>query len=422
MKIEAYENGVVIVTLCDKASKNTFSEAFIKGVIEVFEHTRNTPRYKVVVLTGFDHYFICGGTKQELLTLQEGGADFSDMPLYELPLNCEIPVIAAMQGHALGAGWAMGMLCDLTIFSEESVYSSRFMQFGFTPGFGSTLVFPHYFGKDLGHEILFTAREYKGRELKKRGMKMRVLPRSEVQSHAIDLANRMALSSRKILVKLKTDRSRNLRDHLETTLAQEVAMHKKAFVGNQEVLERIQRLFNDGGGIQENESQKKLAFRSEEVQSEETDEMLFETVLKKLRETLAEELSMQAAQVDDEAAFIEMGLDSISSATWMRQVSDHYGVSMAAPEVYNHPTLIRLTKHVIKKGKEQGCFASTKKATSIPISSKKKLHGDLVDPPQRVFKPREIQSEETDETLFESVLKKLRETPSRRAEYAGSTG
>ncbi len=83
---------------------------------------------------------------------------------------------------------------------------------------------------------------------------------------------------------------------------------------------------------------------------------------------------MQVAQVDDEAAFIEMGLDSISSATWMRQVSDHYGISMAAPEVYNHPTLTKLTNHVIKKRKEQGVSLWKKKPILSPsISPQKKL-------------------------------------------------
>lgn len=71
-----------------------------------------------------------------------------------MPLYCKIPVIAAMQGHAIGAGWAMGLFCDYTIFSEESVYQSPYMRYGFTPGAGSTLIFPQRFGKILSRNFI----------------------------------------------------------------------------------------------------------------------------------------------------------------------------------------------------------------------------------------------------------------------------
>ena len=97
-------------------------------MITAFEHINLTPEYKVVVLTGYDHYFACGGTKQGLLDIQSGRAKFTDEQSYSMPLLCEIPVIAAMQGHAIGAGWTMGLYCDLAIYSEESVYQSPYMR------------------------------------------------------------------------------------------------------------------------------------------------------------------------------------------------------------------------------------------------------------------------------------------------------
>ena len=97
--------------------KNTFSEAFITGIIEVFEHIKQNPIYKVVILTGYDSYFASGGTKEGLLAIQEGSAKYTDAPIYELALKCKIPVIAAMQGHGIGVGWTLGMFCDFIIFN-----------------------------------------------------------------------------------------------------------------------------------------------------------------------------------------------------------------------------------------------------------------------------------------------------------------
>ena len=77
VKVEIYENGIVCVTLCDKINKNTFSQALVQGVMEAFDHIRENPEYKVVVLTGYDHYFACGGTREGLLAIQQGTVRFN---------------------------------------------------------------------------------------------------------------------------------------------------------------------------------------------------------------------------------------------------------------------------------------------------------------------------------------------------------
>ncbi len=144
--------------MCDRESKNTFSETFVKGIMSLFSYVETDFRCKVVVLTGYENYFSCGGTKELLLAIQEGRVKFTDIPIHSLPLICSIPVIAAMQGHGIGAGWSMGMFCDVPLLSEESTYLCPYMHYGFTPGAGSTLIFPARFGRHLGQEILFAAK------------------------------------------------------------------------------------------------------------------------------------------------------------------------------------------------------------------------------------------------------------------------
>ena len=97
-----------------------------------------------------------------------------------MPLDCKIPVIAAMQGHAIGGGFSLGLFADFVLLSRESIYTASFMKYGFTPGFGSTYIFPKKLGTVLGSEMLLTARKYRGEELKKRGASFEVYPRAEV--------------------------------------------------------------------------------------------------------------------------------------------------------------------------------------------------------------------------------------------------
>src|SRR5207253_7500808 len=137
-----------------------------------------------------------GGTKESLLAIQEGKAKFTDVTVFQLPLDCKLPVIAALQGHGLGAGWAMGMFADLVLLSEESRYVSPYMNYGFTPGAGATWILADKLGMDLARESLLTGQYYGGRELKDTGLRLRVLPRAEVHGAAMGLARQMAQHSR----------------------------------------------------------------------------------------------------------------------------------------------------------------------------------------------------------------------------------
>ena len=196
IETELRDNGVLVVRMVDRDAKNMYSPALVRGLEEVFAHIDGCDDYRAVVLTGYDTYFACGGTRDSLLAIQQGAAKFTDTKVYQLPTSCRVPVIAAMQGHAIGGGWTLGMFADLCLFSAESRYISPYMQYGFTPGAGSTLIFPARLGLDLAKETLFTAQEYTGSELRAKGLPHACMPRSEVLPHAIALADAIAGGTR----------------------------------------------------------------------------------------------------------------------------------------------------------------------------------------------------------------------------------
>src|SRR5262249_34888364 len=140
-------DGIGIVVMEDQVSRNTFSRAFVEGLIEVFAAIRADATLKVIVVHGFGNYFCCGGTREELLTLADGRLQFTDANFFDLLLQCDIPVIAAMQGHALGGGLAFGAFADMMVLATEALYSANFMRYGFTPGMGATYIIPRRFGE-----------------------------------------------------------------------------------------------------------------------------------------------------------------------------------------------------------------------------------------------------------------------------------
>lgn len=242
--LKEIDSGVLLITMQDRENKNTFSMELMRGLVDAFAHIDATPGYRVAILTGYDTYFASGGTKQGLHDIQQGKSKFSDVNLYSLALDCKIPVISAMQGHGIGGGFVFGMFADFVILSRESIYTTNFMKYGFTPGMGATYIIARKFGLSLGHEMLMSARSYRGDDLARRGVPFPVLPRAEVLTYARELAVDLADKPRTSLVMLKDHLVGHMRRELPAVIEQELAMHDVTF-SQPEVRERIERLFGN---------------------------------------------------------------------------------------------------------------------------------------------------------------------------------
>jgi len=242
--LEQVEDGIARVVMQDHENKNVFSDVLIEGLFHAFEQVRADTSLRVVILTGYDHYFCSGGSFEGLMTLQEGRATFADSNLYSLALDCEIPVIAAMQGHGIGGGLVLGLYADLVIMARESVYTANFMKYGFTPGMGATFILPDRLGEALGEEMLLSARNYRGEDLKQRGVPFPVLPRGEVPAEALERARELAEKPRRALVTLKCHLTARRRARLPKIIEQELAMHEQTF-HEDEVKERIRDRFGN---------------------------------------------------------------------------------------------------------------------------------------------------------------------------------
>lgn len=244
VKLTKRENDVAVVAMEDREYKNTFSKQLIKGLSEVFDVIRNDTGIKAVVIHGYDNYFCCGGTKEELISIFEGKLRFTDLDFYDLLLRCDLPVIAAMQGHALGGGLVFGCYADLIVVAEECLYSANFMKYGFTPGLGATYIVPKKFGNVLGSEMLFSARNYYGRELRDRGVSAKVVKKEDVVKTALALADELSDKPVLPLKELKRRMATPIRKALPDVIQAELMMHNSCF-SQPEVRDRIESFFGN---------------------------------------------------------------------------------------------------------------------------------------------------------------------------------
>lgn len=235
------ESDIVEIIMEDRNNHNMFSPELIKGLTIAFQSLPATT--KVVIIQGYENYFCSGGTEEQLLSIFEGKKTYRDDNFYRLLLDCEIPTIAAMQGHALGGGLVFGCYADFLILSEESIYIANFMNFGFTPGMGATYIIPKKFGETLGNEMLFSAKDYQGSELKERYIQLPVVKRNEIFGKAMILAKEIARKPLDSLKLLKSNQVASTKKELSMVVEREISMHEISFK-KPEVRDKIIKHFN----------------------------------------------------------------------------------------------------------------------------------------------------------------------------------
>ncbi|MGH8444782.1 MAG: polyketide synthase [Solimonas sp.] len=172
-----------------------------------------------MAIHGYDSIFCAGGTQEELPTLAEHKVTFDAHDFYRALLDCPVPVIAAMQGHALGGGLVFGLYADLVVMAQEAIYSANFMKYGFTPGIGSTMVLPMKFGATLANEMLSSARGHHGGALRERGIRIPVVLRAETVATALKPAEDLADKPDVALRLLKQAMTHRLRLDLPDVIA-----------------------------------------------------------------------------------------------------------------------------------------------------------------------------------------------------------
>ena len=228
------EPAIALVTLRDEANRNMFSMDLIRGVQEVFAQIQERPETRVVVVTGYGNWFCSGGTPETLEAIRTGGMSFLDDSFFKSLMDCPLPTVAAIQGHALGGGLTFGLYADIIVMADHAYYAANFMDHGFTPGVGATFLFPHKFGAVLGREMLLTARRYQGRELKVRGAPMEILSKEQVMPMALELAAKLAAKPLLQLRQLKSHLVEPLKRELDDIFEKEQAMHDVVFAEHRE--------------------------------------------------------------------------------------------------------------------------------------------------------------------------------------------
>ena len=219
------DDGVTEVRLDDPATGNALSEAMVAAIGSAVTAAAAATDCRVVLLTGAGETFSSGAPAALLAQLAQGERHPADIRLPRVLLDCPVPVIAAMAGHAVGGGFALGLAADLVCLARESRYGFTFMNMGFTPGMGTTALASHVLTPAVAHELLYSGELRRGDAFSAAGLNV-VATRAEVVPRARDLARRIADKPRRALEALKRTLSLPRRQAFEQALTLESLMHQ----------------------------------------------------------------------------------------------------------------------------------------------------------------------------------------------------
>lgn len=221
--------GVAQVRLDDPERQNLMTDELLDQLLVALRTLATDTTLKAVVLTGSKEVFCGGGTLEMLKKVSTGEFVAKDLELPPQLMEFPVPIIAALEGHAVGAGLAMALCCDVRVACESARYSANFTAMGFTPGLGVTSLLPAMVGYDFAIEMILTAKFYKGHELKGRGLFTHIVPKGDVLSLAMDIAERIAERPRHVLTMLKAELALPRRRLLIEATSREHLMHQVCF-------------------------------------------------------------------------------------------------------------------------------------------------------------------------------------------------
>jgi enoyl-CoA hydratase len=200
---------VATLTVNRPAALNALNRVVLEDIAQVLNEVRSDSAVRVLIVTGAgDRAFVAGADIAAMSEMAPGeGLEFSRIghrvmhSIEDLP----IPVIAAVNGFALGGGLELAMACDLIIASEKARFGQPEINLAIIPGFGGTQRLPHRIGQARAREFVLTGDMFDARTALALGLVNQVVAPEELLPAARKLAEKLASKSAVALRQAKVE-------------------------------------------------------------------------------------------------------------------------------------------------------------------------------------------------------------------------
>lgn len=182
---------VGIITINRPEKRNALNQQVRSQLFEVVKDVNSRDDIRVLVITGAGDSFVAGADvaamkgygPQDAETASRHGSE-----IFSFIENMRIPVIAAVNGWALGAGCELALACDMRICSDNARFGQPEVRLGIIPGYGANVRLPRLIGTGRAKEMIFTGSLMDAAEAKRIGLVNDVVPREKLMERVMALA------------------------------------------------------------------------------------------------------------------------------------------------------------------------------------------------------------------------------------------
>jgi enoyl-CoA hydratase/carnithine racemase len=193
-------DGVGVITLDRPDNRNSMTAELLDAFAAACAEARADAAARCIVVTGTGACFSAGADFKAILQRGDRGGEPHERSyaMYEPflgVLDLEVPVIAACNGHAIGGGFGLAMICDVRIGARAARYGANFVRLGLSPGMAISYLLPRLVGVARAAELMFTGRLIDGVEAERIGLLAEALDAPDVLPRAMALARVIAANA-----------------------------------------------------------------------------------------------------------------------------------------------------------------------------------------------------------------------------------
>jgi enoyl-CoA hydratase len=223
---ETKDGGVALITLNRPDALNALNDALITELGDAIDGYEADDAIGCIVITGSEKAFAAGADIKEMQAKTYMDAYKSNfISTWERVAKCRKPVIAAVNGFALGGGCELAMMCDFILAGDGAKFGQPEVKLGILPGAGGSQRLTRFVGKSKAMEMCLTGRMMDAAEAERSGLASRVVPAAELLEDALKTAATIAGMSKTTCMMVKESVNRSY----ETTLAEGILFERRVF-------------------------------------------------------------------------------------------------------------------------------------------------------------------------------------------------
>jgi len=215
---------IAVITLSRPEKRNSMTQKMFSELDKAVERVARAEDVRVLVIQGDGETFCAGDDLAELVVMDPSRVRRFLARVQDTFLgleSLEVPVLAAVKGHALGGGLELALACDLILASSEAGLGLPETNLGIIPGLGGTVRLPRRVGLGRAKELVYSGRIVKADEAKKIGLVEDVYPADEFDADVKQLAGLLVSKSPTAIALAKSTINKGMDASLETGLALE---------------------------------------------------------------------------------------------------------------------------------------------------------------------------------------------------------